>query len=74
VKDYYCPEPYTARISTICCSRASTRRLSLSARGRACGPGEPQGPVLDLCCGTGRVLVPLLEAALEVEGVDLYPA
>jgi len=41
-----------------------------AARG---GPGEPPGPVLDLCCGTGRVLVPLLEAGLEVEGVDLYP-
>ena len=31
------------------------------------------GPVLDLCCGTGRVLVPLLEAGVDADGVDLYP-
>lgn len=31
------------------------------------------GPVLDLCCGTGRVLLPLLEAGLAADGVDLYP-
>jgi SAM-dependent methyltransferase len=29
-----------------------------------------QGPVLDLACGTGRVLLPLLEAGVEIEGVD----
>jgi SAM-dependent methyltransferase len=32
--------------------------------------GEP-GPVLDLACGTGRVMLPLLEAGVDVEGVDL---
>ncbi len=31
------------------------------------------GPVLDLCCGTGRLLVPLLEAGVDADGVDLYP-
>jgi SAM-dependent methyltransferase len=29
------------------------------------------GPVLDLTCGTGRVLLPALQAGLDVEGVDL---
>src|SRR5512135_3400883 len=30
------------------------------------------GPVLDLGCGTGRVLMPLLEAGVDADGVDLY--
>ena len=29
------------------------------------------GPVLELCCGTGRVLIPCLEAGVQVEGLDL---
>ncbi|HVP90272.1 MAG TPA: class I SAM-dependent methyltransferase [Terriglobales bacterium] len=33
--------------------------------GRAAG-----GPVLDLGCGTGRVLLPLLEAGVDADGVD----
>lgn len=45
--------------------------LAAARKPRARGPGA--GAVLDLCCGTGRVLVPLLEAGLEAEGVDLYP-
>ncbi len=32
-----------------------------------------RGPVLDLCCGTGRVLLPMLEAGVDADGVDLYP-
>lgn len=39
------------------------------ALGRAAG-----GPVLDLCCGTGRVLLPLLADGVDVDGVDLYPS
>jgi SAM-dependent methyltransferase len=31
------------------------------------------GPVLDLCCGTGRISIPLAEQGLEVVGVDLNP-
>jgi len=34
---------------------------------------EAQGPVLDLGCGTGRVLIPLLEAGVDMDGVDLHP-
>jgi len=33
---------------------------------------EAGGPVLDLGCGTGRVLLPLLEAGVDADGVDLY--
>jgi SAM-dependent methyltransferase len=32
---------------------------------------ETGGPVLEPCCGTGRVALPLAEAGLEVVGVDL---
>ena len=32
------------------------------------------GPVLDVACGTGRVLLPMLEAGFDVDGVDLFPA
>jgi SAM-dependent methyltransferase len=31
------------------------------------------GPVLDLACGTGRILIPCLQAGVDVEGVDLHP-
>ncbi len=33
---------------------------------------EAGGPVLEVGCGTGRVLLPLLVAGVEAEGVDLY--
>ena len=32
------------------------------------------GPVLDLGCGTGRILLPLLEAGVDADGVDLSAA
>jgi SAM-dependent methyltransferase len=32
------------------------------------------GPVLELMCGTGRVLLPLAEAGFELTGVDISPA
>jgi SAM-dependent methyltransferase len=31
------------------------------------------GPALDLACGTGRLLLPLLGAGLDVDGVDISP-
>ena len=31
------------------------------------------GPVLELACGTGRVLLPALEAGVSIEGLDLQP-
>jgi SAM-dependent methyltransferase len=33
---------------------------------------ESNGPVLDIACGTGRILLPCLQAGVNVEGLDLY--
>lgn len=30
------------------------------------------GPVLEVACGTGRILLPCLEAGVDIEGVDLF--
>jgi SAM-dependent methyltransferase len=30
------------------------------------------GPVLDIACGTGRILLPCLEAGVDIEGLDLF--
>lgn len=32
------------------------------------------GPVLDVCCGTGRILLPCLQAGADGDGLDLHPA
>src|SRR5882672_862713 len=31
------------------------------------------GPVLDVACGTGRIMLPCLKAGMDVEGLDLFP-
>jgi SAM-dependent methyltransferase len=31
-----------------------------------------QGPVLDICCGTGRIMLPCLRAGIDIEGLDLF--
>src|SRR5688500_7558423 len=33
---------------------------------------QANGPVLDIACGTGRILLPCLEAGIDIEGLDLY--
>lgn len=33
---------------------------------------EARGPVLDIACGTGRVLLPLLQAGADADGLDLF--
>src|SRR5260221_12701528 len=33
---------------------------------------EAKGPVLDVCCGTGRILLPCLQAGVDIEGLDLF--
>ncbi len=33
---------------------------------------QAQGPVLDITCGTGRIMLPCLRLGLDVEGLDLY--
>jgi SAM-dependent methyltransferase len=35
---------------------------------------QAPGPVLEVACGTGRILVPLLEAGVDADGLDLYPS
>lgn len=32
------------------------------------------GPVLEACCGTGRLLIPTLEAGVDADGLDMEPA
>jgi len=32
-----------------------------------------QGPVLEVCCGTGRLTIPLAEAGVDITGLDLSP-
>src|SRR5262245_12585912 len=31
-----------------------------------------KGPVLDIACGTGRVLLPVLQAGTDADGMDLF--
>jgi SAM-dependent methyltransferase len=33
---------------------------------------EAGGPVLDIACGTGRILLPCLRAGVDIEGLDLF--
>ncbi len=33
---------------------------------------EADGPVLDTACGTGRILLPCLQAGIDIEGLDLF--
>ena len=33
---------------------------------------EAKGPVLDIACGTGRILLPVLQAGADADGLDLF--
>jgi len=33
---------------------------------------KANGPVLDVACGTGRILLPCLQAGIDIEGLDLF--
>jgi ubiquinone/menaquinone biosynthesis C-methylase UbiE len=33
---------------------------------------EAKGPVLEIACGTGRILIPCAQAGIDIEGLDLY--
>src|SRR5437868_5868797 len=33
---------------------------------------QAQGPVLEIACGTGRILLPCLQAGADIDGLDLY--
>ncbi len=33
---------------------------------------EPEMDVLDIACGTGRILLPCLQAGVDIEGLDLF--
>lgn len=71
VKDYYCPpDLYDVIYSDI---RDDIPFWVREARtGAHAGGGS--GRVLELCCGTGRVLIPCLEAGVDIEGLDLTEA
>jgi SAM-dependent methyltransferase len=34
---------------------------------------ESRGPVLEVACGTGRILIPTLEAGVDIDGLDFHP-
>jgi len=34
---------------------------------------EAGGPVLEVTCGTGRILLPCLQAGVDIDGLDLFP-
>ncbi|HEX3532517.1 MAG TPA: class I SAM-dependent methyltransferase [Thermoanaerobaculia bacterium] len=34
---------------------------------------EARGPVLEVTCGTGRILLPCLQAGVDIDGLDLFP-
>jgi SAM-dependent methyltransferase len=36
--------------------------------------GKARGPVLEVACGTGRILLPCLQQGVDIDGLDLYPA
>ena len=33
---------------------------------------QANGPVLDIACGTGRILLPILQAGIDADGLDLF--
>src|SRR5262245_39724006 len=33
---------------------------------------QAKGPVLEIACGTGRILVPVLQAGADADGLDLF--
>ena len=35
---------------------------------------KARGPVLEVACGTGRILIPCLQAGVDIDGLDLYPS
>lgn len=65
VHEYYCsPALYDLLYSDF------SADLSLWVAAATAAPG----PVLELCCGNGRVLVPSRAAGADIEGLDLDPA
>ena len=33
---------------------------------------EARGPVLEVACGTGRILLPCFQAGVDIDGLDLF--
>ena len=60
---YEAPELYDLLFESLDFDRAFWLEVGRGAR----------GPVLDLGCGTGRILIPLLESGVDGDGVDLHP-
>ena len=65
VTDYYCsPDLYDVLYSDFTADIPFWVAQAKAAR----------GPVLELCCGTGRLLIPCLEAGARIEGLDASSA
>ena len=63
-RDYVTPELYDLQYTNY------TRDIPFYVeQARAAG-----GPVLEVACGTGRILLPLLQAGADADGLDLRPA
>ena len=71
VKEYYCPPDLYDVIYSDIRTDLPFWIAQTQAGARA---GGASGPVLELCCGTGRVLIPCLEAGADIEGLDLTEA
>jgi len=67
VKEYWCPPD----VYDVIYSDIGDDIPFWVAQAKAARPGGAgSGRVLELCCGTGRLLIPCLEAGVPVEGLD----
>lgn len=71
VEDRYLPGQYRFHAEVYDDQYAGRTDLAASLAHYLRLGSEARGPVLDVGCGTGRILLPLMQAGVEVEGIDL---